>query len=167
MSASMCVFCWSRNSQWWAQWLTDRLLVATALELKPRVVVTDFMMEPTNGIEAAAAILAHCVPKPAIVMLTAVSDPETARAAFAAGILGFVSKMHLSEDLIPAIEAALAGLRFLSQLPPAAKRHSPPIFCRSPKIPEDIPPDRRIIVGSGTAEVLEALWPMAESDRRT
>ncbi|MEZ5361857.1 MAG: response regulator transcription factor [Bryobacterales bacterium] len=95
-------------------------LVATALELKPRVVVTDFMMEPTNGIEAAAAILAHCVPKPAIVMLTAVSDPETARAAFAAGILGFVSKMHLSEDLIPAIEAALAGLRFLSQLPPAA-----------------------------------------------
>ena len=97
-------------------------LIAAALELKPRVVVTDLVMEPTTGLEAAVAILARCEPKPAIVMLTGISDEDTAREAFAAGILGFVSKMRLAEDLIPAIEAALAGSRFLSELPlpPAA-----------------------------------------------
>ena len=95
-------------------------LIAAALELRPDVVVTDLIMEPTNGLEAAAAILARCKPKPAIVMLTAVCDHATARVALAAGILGYVSKMRLAEDLIPAIEAALAGSQFLSELPPAA-----------------------------------------------
>jgi NarL family two-component system response regulator LiaR len=95
-------------------------LIAAALELKPRVVVTDMVMEPTNGLEAAAAILARCEPKPAIVMLTALTDEETARVALDAGILGYVSKMRLAEDLIPAIEAALTGSQFLSELPPAA-----------------------------------------------
>jgi DNA-binding NarL/FixJ family response regulator len=32
-------------------------LIAAALELKPRIVITDLMMEPTNGLEAATAIL--------------------------------------------------------------------------------------------------------------
>ena len=94
-------------------------LIEAALELEPRVIVTDLVMKPTSGLEAAAAILARCERKPAIVMLTGVSDHETARAALDAGILGYVSKMRLAEDLIPAIEAALAGSQFLSELPPA------------------------------------------------
>lgn len=95
-------------------------LIRTALELEPHVVVTDLVMGPPTGLEAAVAILTRCERKPAIVMLTAVSDHETARAALDAGILGYVSKMRLSEDLIPAIEAALADSQFLSELPPAA-----------------------------------------------
>ena len=94
-------------------------LVASALELKPRVVITDLIMKPTSGLEAAVTILAHCDPKPAMVLLTAVSDHETAREALAVGMLGYVSKMRLFEDLIPAIEAALAGSRFVSELPPS------------------------------------------------
>lgn len=89
-------------------------LIEAALELRPRVVVTDMIMEPVIGLEAAEAILARCRPQPAIVMLTGVADEEIARRAFAAGILGFVSKTRLMEDLIPAIEAALAGMRFHS-----------------------------------------------------
>lgn len=94
-------------------------LIEAALVLKPNVVVTDLVMEPTSGLEAAPAILARCTPKPVIVMLTAVSDREVAQAALDAGVMGYVSKMRLSEDLIPAIEAALAGSQFVSELPPA------------------------------------------------
>lgn len=92
-------------------------LIESALALEPRVVITDLIMEPTNGLEAAEVILSRCNPKPAIVMLTAVADDEIARLAFAAGILALVSKTRLAEDLIPAIEAALAGGRFLSPFP--------------------------------------------------
>lgn len=91
-------------------------LIEAALALRPRVVVTDLIMEPTSGLEAAEAILARCRPRPAIVMLTAIADEEIARRAFAAGILGFVSKTRLAEDLIPAIEAALDGSQFRSPL---------------------------------------------------
>ncbi len=89
-------------------------LIEATLVLKPQVVVTDFIMRPTTGLKAAEVILARCIPKPAIVMLTAVADDEIARRALATGILGCVSKTRLAEDLIPAIEAALAGARFLS-----------------------------------------------------
>lgn len=92
-------------------------LIEAALALRPRVIVTDLIMEPTSGLEAAEVILARCRPRPAIVMLTAIADEEIARRAFATGILGFVSKTRLTEDLIPAIGAALAGSRFLSPLP--------------------------------------------------
>lgn len=89
-------------------------LIVSALELRPEVVVTDLVMEPTSGIQAAAAILQRSDPKPAIVMLTAIQDNEIAREAFKTGILGYVSKTRLAEDLIPAIEAAMSGSQFLS-----------------------------------------------------
>lgn len=91
-------------------------LIVSALELRPQVIVTDLAMEPTSGLEAAAVILDRSDPKPAIVMLTAIEDEEVVRQAFAIGILGYVSKTRLSEDLIPAIEAAMSGSQFLSGL---------------------------------------------------
>lgn len=92
-------------------------LIEAAIERKPHVIVTDLIMEPTSGLEAAAAILARCNPRPAVVVLTAVADEEIAHEAFAIGVLGYVTKARLAEDLIPAIEDALAGSRFLSELP--------------------------------------------------
>jgi len=92
-------------------------LIAAALEFKPHVIVTDLMMEPTSGLEAAEAILAHSAHPPAIVVLTGIADYEIAQRAFAIGVLGYVLKTRLAEDLIPAIETALRRSRFLSPLP--------------------------------------------------
>ena len=92
-------------------------LIAAARELEPEIVITDLRMEPTNGLDAAAAILRFPNSKPLIIMLTAVADHETAREAFAAGIHGYVSKTRLADDLIPAIHAVLSGSQFLSSFP--------------------------------------------------
>lgn len=91
-------------------------LIAAALELEPRVIVTDLVMGQVNGLEAAKAILERSSPKPLIVMLTAFSDEETAREARAAGILGFVSKTRLADDLVHAIRTCLAGSQFVSPM---------------------------------------------------
>lgn len=89
-------------------------LIAAAQELKPDVVVTDLVMEPTNGLEAAVVLLAECDPAPLIILLTGVTDPEVIKEALRIGILAYVSKTRLSEDLIPAIHSVLAGSRFTS-----------------------------------------------------
>lgn len=89
-------------------------LIAAAHELKPHVVVTDLVMEPTNGLEAALVILAECEPRPLIILLTAVADPEVVKEALRAGIRAYVSKTRLTVDLIPAIQSVLAGSQFTS-----------------------------------------------------
>lgn len=88
-------------------------LIAAAQELKPDVVVTDLIMEPTSGLEAAAALLAGSEPAPLIILLTSVEDPEIIQAAFDMGIRGYVAKTRLTEDLVPAIHSVLGGSRFI------------------------------------------------------
>ena len=48
--------------------------------------------------------------------LTINESPEFVEACLAEGALGFVVKSHLKADLIPAINAALAGRSFVSAL---------------------------------------------------
>jgi DNA-binding NarL/FixJ family response regulator len=89
-------------------------LIAAAKELQPELIITDLVMEPTSGLEAAAVLLGNGEPEPLMILLTGISDPEAVAAAFEIGIRGYVSKTRLSEDLIPAIYAVLAGSRFIS-----------------------------------------------------
>lgn len=89
-------------------------LIAAAIELKPDVVVTDLVMEPTNGLEAAAVLLNGHQPAPLIILLTSVEDPEIIQAAFNTGIRGYVTKTRLTEDLVLAVYSVLAGSRFIS-----------------------------------------------------
>jgi len=90
-----------------------RELVAAVQRLDPEVVVLDITMPEINGIEAAREIhRSH--PGTRLVFLTVHEDVDYARAAFAAGGLGYVVKSRLASDLLPAVRAALAGRRFLS-----------------------------------------------------
>ena len=51
-----------------------------------------------------------------LVFLTVHEDADFARAALDAGGLGYVVKARLASDLLPAIRAALADRRFVSQI---------------------------------------------------
>lgn len=97
-------------------------LVAAAQELKPDVVVTDLIMEPINGLEAAAAILAGAEPVPLIILLTSVEDPEVVQEALNMGIRGYVTKTRLSEDLVLAVHSVLSGSSFVSAMSDGAHR---------------------------------------------
>lgn len=88
-------------------------LISKALLLTPDVIVLDITMPVMTGIEAV-----HRLRKAGLaaqfVFLTIHSEDEFMRACLAEGALGYVTKAHIKEDLIPAIRAALAGKLFIS-----------------------------------------------------
>jgi len=85
-----------------------------ALKLRPDVVVLDISMPVMNGIQAAKR-LREANPDARIVFLTVDKDPDTCHAALQTGALGYVLKPRLGTDLIPAINLAHSGQRFVSQ----------------------------------------------------
>jgi DNA-binding NarL/FixJ family response regulator len=93
-------------------------MVDEAIRLSPDIIVADISMPELDGIEAAHRLRQMGARAP-IVFLTIHESPEFVEACVAAGALGFVLKTQMKADLIPAINAALAGQRFVSSL-----RHS-------------------------------------------
>ena len=87
--------------------------IEAATKLVPDVVVLDLSMPVLNGIEAAKRML-EANPSTRIVFLTVEKDADTCRAALETGVCGYVLKPRLATDLIPAIELAKDGRRFVS-----------------------------------------------------
>jgi DNA-binding NarL/FixJ family response regulator len=99
--------------------------VFLAEQIQPEVVLLDLRLaEESSGFDVARHIL-HTLPNTAILVLTAVEDPEYARAALKLGIRGYLLKtarmaaiaaairqVHAGQLVLdPAIAAALAALR--------------------------------------------------------
>jgi DNA-binding NarL/FixJ family response regulator len=89
--------------------------VKAVARLAPDVLVLDISMPVMSGLEAARAITA-AGSQTRIVFLTVHEDSDFARAALAAGGLGYVVKSRLTTELLPAVREALAGRRFVSEL---------------------------------------------------
>jgi response regulator NasT len=80
--------------------------VRLATELKPDLVVMDVKMPQLDGISAAERLSkAHIAP---VVLLTAFSQKELVERASEAGALAYVVKPFTPNDLLPAIQIALA-----------------------------------------------------------
>jgi DNA-binding NarL/FixJ family response regulator len=76
--------------------------------LSPDVVVLDIAMGGLNGVDAAEEILARC--QNTIVLVTSLHDAKPLFARLQRiGVSGFISKDHLSTELLPAIDAVLNG----------------------------------------------------------
>ena len=80
--------------------------VALARELRPDLVVMDVKMPKLDGISAAEQLGADNVAP--VVLLTAFSQKELVDRATEAGALAYVVKPFTQNDLLPAIEIALA-----------------------------------------------------------
>ncbi len=92
-------------------------LVDAADRLAPDVIVTDITMPGMSGIAAAEAILRHH-PAARIVFATMHADRTLLRRGIAAGAYGYVLKVRVGDDLVPAIWAALRGELLISPFPP-------------------------------------------------
>jgi DNA-binding NarL/FixJ family response regulator len=90
-----------------------RAALDAVLELEPDLIVLDISMPGMTGIEVARQ-LHERRHKTKIVFLTLHEDPEILAACLAAGALGYVTKIVMHKDLIPAIHEALAGRVFVS-----------------------------------------------------
>ena len=80
---------------------------------QPDLVLLDIGLPNLNGIEVAKRLRRLAVP-PKIVFISQESSPEFVGEALYLGALGYVNKLRARSDLLPAIEAALEGRRFVS-----------------------------------------------------
>ncbi len=90
-------------------------LLEAARRLTPDVLVVDISMPGVSGIEAARK-LQQKSSRSKIVFLTAHHEPALVEIAFEAGGMGYVLKTSAAEDLLPAIDEALGGRRYVSPL---------------------------------------------------
>jgi DNA-binding NarL/FixJ family response regulator len=88
-------------------------LVLEAQRLTPDVIVADLSMPVLTGLEAVQELKKRGVCS-RVVFLTVHDTEEFVEACMLEGALGFVTKSHVKNDLIPAINAAVAGKRFVS-----------------------------------------------------
>lgn len=92
---------------------TGQDAVVEVQRLKPDVLVIDVSMPILTGLEAVNRL--RFKSKIKTVFLTVHEDPEIVAAAFEAGASAYVTKSHLTTDLIPAIREALEGGTYISQ----------------------------------------------------
>jgi DNA-binding NarL/FixJ family response regulator len=84
-----------------------------ATTLAPDVVVLDLSMPGLDGLAVVDGIR-RAGRTVAIVILTVSEDSALVDAALGVGALGYVTKTRASTELVPAVEAALDGQRFVS-----------------------------------------------------
>ena len=82
--------------------------------LDPDVLVIDISLPVLDGLQAVSKLRAkRCRTK--FVFLTVHEDSDFIAAAFSAGASGYVTKSHVSTDLVLAIREALEGRTFVSE----------------------------------------------------
>ncbi len=92
-------------------------LVSAVLRLRPDVVVVDITMPKMSGIDAVRRLV-QSGSTAKFVFLTIHSSEEYVEACLAQGARGFVTKSRMNSHLIPAIQAVLAGLPYVSSYSP-------------------------------------------------
>ena len=88
-------------------------------ELKPDLILLDIGLPKLNGIDAARRIR-QLSPNSKIVFLSMDNSLDVVQEALSTGAQGYVYKARAQSDLLPAIDAALRGIQFVSS---KLKRH--------------------------------------------
>jgi DNA-binding NarL/FixJ family response regulator len=94
-----------------------RAALEATLALEPDLVVLDISMPEMTGLEVARELKKRHS-KARIVFFTVHKDADILAASLAAGGLGYVLKVHMDTDLIPAMHEALAGRVYVSRFSP-------------------------------------------------
>jgi DNA-binding NarL/FixJ family response regulator len=87
--------------------------IELARELKPAILIMDVMMPRLTGIQAAEQIRELKLPVK-ILLLSMYSDEGLIRQALQCGVMGYVLKTSVSEELILAIHSVARGETYLS-----------------------------------------------------
>jgi DNA-binding NarL/FixJ family response regulator len=89
--------------------------VDSVLSLNPDILITDISMPVMDGLQVASA-LRSTDSRTKVVFLTCHADQDFVAAALSAGAYGYVTKPRLSTDLVPAIQQAVEGRVFVSEV---------------------------------------------------
>jgi DNA-binding NarL/FixJ family response regulator len=96
------------------QTVGDGAALVEAVEAqRPDLIVSDITMPGLSGLAAARAILAGH-PMARIVFVTVRDEASVVRAALQCGVLAYVVKVDVGEELLSAVRAAAAGEQYVS-----------------------------------------------------
>jgi DNA-binding NarL/FixJ family response regulator len=87
--------------------------VERAGELKPNLITMDIGIPELNGIEAAVRV-AEISPSSKILFISESIEPEIVSAAIDAGASGYLHKMRVGAELLPAVTWIIRGGHFFS-----------------------------------------------------
>jgi DNA-binding NarL/FixJ family response regulator len=82
-------------------------LFESLARLQPDVIVVDLFIPPSDGLEICRQIK-HVAPETLVIIVSASTEAEVAKEALRAGASAFVNKAAAGDDLVPAIERAMA-----------------------------------------------------------
>jgi CheY-like chemotaxis protein len=83
-------------------------------ELQPDVILLDINLPGMHGFDVAAQI-PRLAPHARLLFMSQESSPDIVRKALSLGAHGYIQKMSAAADLLPGIDAVLAGQRFVSR----------------------------------------------------
>jgi DNA-binding NarL/FixJ family response regulator len=117
--------------------------VQKAKELRPDLILLDIDLPTLNGIQVARR-LRDLVPGTKILFLSVESSLDVVREALNVGGVGYIYKIYVASELLPAIEMVLRGKQFLSShLEPFANTEIGDEHLGDRARPEDLPAPRR------------------------
>lgn len=99
-----------------------RAALEGAIALEPDLVVLDISMPEMSGIEVAEELTRRAY-KIRVVFLTVHEDLDILKTCQAAGGLGYVIKLHMNSDLVPAMNEASVGRTFTSRFQTQQRAH--------------------------------------------
>jgi len=88
--------------------------VREAQHLQPDLVLLEIRLPSLNGIDAARRIR-KCSPRSKILIVSQLLCADVVQEAFKAGASGYVTKVDLGGDLLPAVRAVLRGENFVGR----------------------------------------------------
>jgi len=109
-----------------------RAVLEAAERHQPDLILLDISMPGLNGIEAARR-LKQSNPGAKLIILTMHADLSFVRAAFEAGVSGYVLKQSAATELVAALHDVDSGRRYVSSLIQKRLGTEMPAFLRRPK----------------------------------
>jgi CheY-like chemotaxis protein len=97
--------------------------VQKAKELRPDLILLDIDLPTLNGIQVARR-LRDLVPSARVLFISVESSVDIVREALSLGA-GYIDKLHVASELLPAIETAFRGKQFVSSHLPFAVTEAP------------------------------------------
>jgi two-component system secretion response regulator SsrB len=94
-------------------------LLESASRLSAELAVVDLSLTHGNGIGMIKRLRVRC-PEMKMIVISVPDEPSASKSALAAGTNGFVLKRAIATDLLPAVDAVLAGQCYVS---PGVLRH--------------------------------------------